>query len=83
MDALNGVDQSSQGGSKDGGHFDADSADYFVFHAPYNKLVQKSYGRMHFVDARRKHARKLEGKNLFAEEKKAEEEDESDSPIAK
>ncbi|KAK1736800.1 hydroxymethylglutaryl-CoA synthase [Skeletonema marinoi] len=83
VDALNGVDQSSQGGSKDGDHFDADSADYFVFHAPYNKLVQKSYGRMHFVDARRKHARKLEGKNLFAEEKKAEEDDESDSPIAK
>mmetsp|Transcript_10824 Transcript_10824/g.16500 ORF Transcript_10824/g.16500 Transcript_10824/m.16500 type:complete len:1124 (+) Transcript_10824:47-3418(+) len=81
LDALNGVDQSSQGASKDGDHFDADSADYFVFHAPYNKLVQKSYGRMHFMDARRKHARKVNGK--CSEEKKAEEDDESDSPIAK
>lgn len=35
--------------------FDADSADYFVFHAPYNKLVQKSYGRLFFIDARRKY----------------------------
>ncbi len=43
----------------DGGFFHADAADYFVFHAPYNKLVQKSYGRLHFVDARRRHARSL------------------------
>ena len=83
LDALNGVDKSSQVGSKDEDHFDADSADYFVFHAPYNKLVQKSYGRMHFMDARRKHARKLDGKDLVSEEKKAEEDDESDFPIAK
>ena len=37
--------------------FDATTPDYFVFHAPYNKLVQKSYGRLFFVDARRQHAR--------------------------
>lgn len=34
--------------------FDATSHDYFVFHAPYNKLVSKSYGRLFFLDARRK-----------------------------
>eukprot|EP00529_Nitzschia_sp_RCC80_P008964 CAMPEP_0113503472 /NCGR_PEP_ID=MMETSP0014_2-20120614/34172_1 /TAXON_ID=2857 /ORGANISM="Nitzschia sp." /LENGTH=1200 /DNA_ID=CAMNT_0000398461 /DNA_START=254 /DNA_END=3856 /DNA_ORIENTATION=+ /assembly_acc=CAM_ASM_000159 len=32
--------------------YDAESHDYFVFHAPYNKLVQKSYGRLFFLDAR-------------------------------
>ena len=36
--------------------FDATTPDYFVFHAPYNKLVQKSYGRLFLVDARRQHA---------------------------
>ena len=35
--------------------FDAETPDYFVFHAPYNKLVQKSYARLHLIDARRKH----------------------------
>ena len=34
--------------------FDAKSHDYFVFHAPYNKLVQKSFGRLFFLDARKK-----------------------------
>ena len=37
--------------------FNATTPDYFVFHAPYNKLVQKSYGRLFLVDARRQHAR--------------------------
>lgn len=32
--------------------FHAESHDYFVFHAPYNKLVQKSFGRLFFSDAR-------------------------------
>lgn len=36
--------------------FDAESPDFWVFHAPYNKLVQKSYGRLMFVDARRRQA---------------------------
>uniref|UniRef100_A0A7S4SVQ3 Hydroxymethylglutaryl-CoA synthase n=2 Tax=Ditylum brightwellii TaxID=49249 RepID=A0A7S4SVQ3_9STRA len=27
---------------------------YFCFHAPYNKLVQKSFGRLCFLDARRR-----------------------------
>jgi hydroxymethylglutaryl-CoA synthase len=53
VDSLNGVVMDEDGGER----FHADAADYFVFHAPYNKLVQKSYGRMHYVDARRKHAR--------------------------
>jgi hydroxymethylglutaryl-CoA synthase len=39
--------------------FYVEDADYFVFHAPYNKLVQKSYARLHLVDARRRFAKKL------------------------
>jgi len=35
--------------------YNTTSHDYFVFHAPYNKLVQKSYGRLFFMDARRKY----------------------------
>lgn len=34
--------------------FNAETHDYFVFHAPYSKLVQKSYGRLFFLDARRR-----------------------------
>ena len=33
--------------------FTAETPDYFCFHAPYNKLVQKSYGRLFLCDARR------------------------------
>jgi hydroxymethylglutaryl-CoA synthase len=33
--------------------FNASSHDYFVFHAPYNKLVSKSFGRLRFLDARK------------------------------
>eukprot|EP00535_Pseudo-nitzschia_heimii_P010806 CAMPEP_0197197610 /NCGR_PEP_ID=MMETSP1423-20130617/32955_1 /TAXON_ID=476441 /ORGANISM="Pseudo-nitzschia heimii, Strain UNC1101" /LENGTH=1107 /DNA_ID=CAMNT_0042651435 /DNA_START=60 /DNA_END=3383 /DNA_ORIENTATION=- len=33
---------------------DAKSHDFFVFHAPYNKLVQKSFGRLLFLDARKR-----------------------------
>lgn len=36
-------------------NFDAVTPDFFVFHAPYNKLVQKSYGRLCLLDARRRH----------------------------
>lgn len=36
--------------------FTAESPDYFVFHAPYNKLVQKSYARLFLLDARRQAA---------------------------
>jgi hydroxymethylglutaryl-CoA synthase len=58
VDALNGiVDDDDDDDDVGRGRFHADAADYFVFHAPYNKLVQKSYGRMHYVDARRKYAR--------------------------
>jgi hydroxymethylglutaryl-CoA synthase len=38
--------------------FTTESADYFVFHAPYNKLVQKSFGRLVLADARREYRRK-------------------------
>lgn len=34
------------------GRFSVDSADYMLFHSPYNKLVQKSFGRLMFLDAR-------------------------------
>ena len=34
--------------------FNAETPDYWVFHAPYNKLVQKSYGRLLLMDARRR-----------------------------
>jgi hydroxymethylglutaryl-CoA synthase len=34
--------------------FNAATPDYFVFHAPYNKLVQKSFARLFLMDERRK-----------------------------
>lgn len=34
--------------------FHAESPDYWVFHAPYNKLVQKSFARLFLVDAARR-----------------------------
>lgn len=34
----------------EGKQFSADDADYFVFHSPYNKLVQKSFARLVFSD---------------------------------
>ena len=52
---------------RDGAPFDAESPDYMVFHAPYNKLVQKSYARLYLMDARRKH------ELLDEEEKKGDE----------
>jgi len=50
-------------------HFDAESADYFVFHSPYNKLVQKSYARLFLLDARRRHEK---GISFHREEEKKE-----------
>ena len=82
VDRLNGVGQKENGGGratatdKDDEHFHAEAADYFVFHAPYNKLVQKSYGRMHLIDARRRHARELLRKD--SEEKKDDEDTDKD-----
>jgi len=46
--------------------FDCETPDYFVFHAPYNKLVQKSYARLYLCDARRRYA----AENAGCEEKK-------------
>ena len=55
---------------KNNEEFNASTPDYFVFHAPYNKLVQKSYARLFLLDARRKHTKiQLEAGN--DEEKKS------------
>ena len=51
---VNDDDSSSKEDGKSG-QFTAEGADYFVFHAPYNKLVQKSYARLYLLDARRRH----------------------------
>ncbi|XP_048320179.1 hydroxymethylglutaryl-CoA synthase [Ziziphus jujuba] len=37
----------------EGKQFSVSDADYFVFHSPYNKLVQKSFARLIFNDALR------------------------------
>eukprot|EP00584_Thalassiosira_punctigera_P013198 CAMPEP_0172560624 /NCGR_PEP_ID=MMETSP1067-20121228/89556_1 /TAXON_ID=265564 ORGANISM="Thalassiosira punctigera, Strain Tpunct2005C2" /NCGR_SAMPLE_ID=MMETSP1067 /ASSEMBLY_ACC=CAM_ASM_000444 /LENGTH=1158 /DNA_ID=CAMNT_0013350461 /DNA_START=43 /DNA_END=3519 /DNA_ORIENTATION=- len=74
VDRLNGAGDVT---AKDDGHFHAEAADYFVFHAPYNKLVQKSYGRMHLIDARRRHARELLRKD--SEEKKDDEDEKNNN----
>eukprot|EP00538_Stauroneis_constricta_P012682 CAMPEP_0119551182 /NCGR_PEP_ID=MMETSP1352-20130426/4501_1 /TAXON_ID=265584 /ORGANISM="Stauroneis constricta, Strain CCMP1120" /LENGTH=1116 /DNA_ID=CAMNT_0007597191 /DNA_START=137 /DNA_END=3487 /DNA_ORIENTATION=+ len=60
----------SSSSSASSSSFDVNSPDYFCFHAPYNKLVQKSFGRLFFLDARRK--------QLSEEEKK---EDETDDEL--
>jgi 3-hydroxy-3-methylglutaryl CoA synthase len=33
--------------------------DYFCFHHPYNKLVQKAFGRLFYMDARRGKLKKV------------------------
>lgn len=51
--------------------FDAVSADFHVFHAPYNKLVQKSYARLWLLDARRRHEEEMdEDYDLLNDEEK-------------
>jgi hydroxymethylglutaryl-CoA synthase len=45
--------------------FSAETADFFVFHAPYNKLVQKSYARLFLLDAKRKIDRKILQNGLY------------------
>ena len=47
--------------------FTAESPDYFVFHAPYNKLVQKSYARLYLLDARRRMNQEEEKKEAIDE----------------
>jgi hydroxymethylglutaryl-CoA synthase len=56
--------------------FDATVPDYFCFHAPYNKLVQKSYARLFLLDARRRQRRRAG--RADSEEKKEGEDDETD-----
>jgi hydroxymethylglutaryl-CoA synthase len=53
------MDRSSTGSAT----FDAETPDYFVFHAPYNKLVQKSFARLCFLDARRRNSEEEEKKD--------------------
>lgn len=43
--------------------FTADAMDHFCFHHPYNKLVQKAFGRLYFMDCRRG---KLKGKEPWS-----------------
>ncbi len=52
--------------------FTAESPDYFVFHAPYNKLVQKSYARLWLLDAKRNHQRQEKHKEGLSDEEKKE-----------
>ncbi|XP_058222849.1 hydroxymethylglutaryl-CoA synthase-like [Rhododendron vialii] len=47
----------------EGKQFSAD-ADYFVFHSPYNKLVQKSFARLVFSDYLRNARRAEEAENI-------------------
>ena len=54
--------------AKMGPDFDASASDYFCFHSPYNKLVQKSYARLFLLDARRRHL--LKQSEEATEEKK-------------
>ena len=64
--------------SSDSSIYDAIQADFFVFHAPYNKLVQKSYARLFLIDARRRFAREMneltsdEAKREYEEQQKKE-----------
>lgn len=53
--------------------FDATTPDFWVFHSPYNKLVQKSYGRLFLMDSRRR----LEQED----EKKESEDDNKENPL--
>ena len=48
--------------------FDCETPDYWVFHAPYNKLVQKSYARLFLCDSRRRYL--AEQQQSVGEEKK-------------
>ncbi len=41
------IDKSKQFRNKD---ISVNNTDYFVFHSPYNKLVQKSFGRLMYLD---------------------------------
>ena len=54
-----GVNHKIEKKSSECQYFNAETPDYFVFHAPYNKLVQKSYARLFLLDARREFQRKV------------------------
>ena len=46
----------------------AETVDYMVFHAPYNKLVQKSYARLFLMDARRREMKRTQEEKKEARE---------------
>ena len=54
--------------STNGKDYCATSHDYFVFHSPYNKLVQKSYGRLFLIDARRRAAKGVKDETTLDKE---------------
>jgi hydroxymethylglutaryl-CoA synthase len=59
--------------TKTGKTANVNSHDYYCFHAPYNKLVQKSFARLFFIDAQRKYHKQQRGSE---EEKKEDKKDE-------
>lgn len=56
------------GSNNNNSSFDCETPDYWVFHAPYNKLVQKSFARLFLCDSRRRYL--VEQQQLVGEEKK-------------
>jgi len=69
----------SLGGGESTSHetYDAVKPDYFVFHSPYNKLVQKSYARLFLIDARRKYQKILKRQRQQEEDEGAASENEN------
>lgn len=67
-----GTGNAAYSSSRSSAAFDADTPDYFVFHAPYNKLVQKSFARLFLIDARRQYQRKKAKTGTVDEEEKKE-----------
>jgi hydroxymethylglutaryl-CoA synthase len=59
------------------------AADYYCFHAPYNKLVQKSFARLFLMDARREQKQKQqqEGQSHTGDLDEGEEEKKIDHPL--
>jgi hydroxymethylglutaryl-CoA synthase len=69
--------QQQQQTSSSDSYFHAEMPDFYCFHAPYNKLVQKSYARLFLCDAKREGKQQQQQQNdtaasslLLAEEKK-------------
>ena len=61
-----------------GGNWTAETPDYWCFHAPYNKLVQKSFARLFFLDARKQTQASTE---TIEEKKQPEQHQQEASPL--